>query len=72
VISTEPLPSNCRFFAEPFPSNSCLRWLHNSDLSKYVTIFIVFQEESGDDDTKVKEEMNIEVKVQKNEMRSNG
>jgi hypothetical protein len=58
-------------FAEPFAINSCLRWLHNSDLSKYVTIFVVFQEESGDD-TKVEEEMKIEVKVQKNEMRPNG
>jgi hypothetical protein len=60
-------------FAEPFPSSSgSLWWLHNSDLSKCVTIFIVFQEESGDDNAKVKEEMNIEVKVQKNEVRPNG
>jgi hypothetical protein len=52
-------------FAELFPSNSSLCWLHNSDLSKYVTIFIVFQDESGDNDATVKEEVNIEVKVQK-------
>jgi hypothetical protein len=34
-------------------------------------IFIVYQEESGDDAT-VNEEMNNEVKVQKTEMRPNG
>jgi hypothetical protein len=34
-------------------------------------MFIVFQEESGDDAT-VKEETNDEVKVKKNEMRPNG
>jgi hypothetical protein len=48
-------------------------WLHNSDWSKYVTLFIVLQDESGDDDdATVKEEVNIEVKVPKNEVRPNG
>jgi hypothetical protein len=54
--------------AEPLHSSGCLFWLHSYALRKYVTIYIVFQEELGDY-ARVKEETNNEVKVQKNEMR---